>query len=234
MQEVDGPPDLIQEEAKAARYLLVTVEDNGVGISNEVKDKIFDPYFTTKELGKGTGLGLAVAYGIVKEYGGEIKLNTSPGAGSTFSVYLPLIKEAAAVEQVKPTPEIIRGNERILLVDDEPAIARIGQVMLERLGYKVTVLLSGQDALEKFKTESDSYDMVISDMAMPHLTGDQLAAELKKIRPDIPIVICTGFSERINKENAAAIGVKGFLMKPIVKQEMASMIRGVLDSDKPA
>jgi CheY-like chemotaxis protein len=125
-------------------------------------------------------------------------------------------------------------NERILLVDDEPAIARIGQVMLERLGYQVTVQLSGEDALEKFKTESDSYDMVISDMAMPHLTGDQLAVELKKIRPDIPIVICTGFSERINKENAAAIGVKGFLMKPIVKQEMASMIRGVLDSDKPA
>jgi PAS domain S-box-containing protein len=208
-------------------YALLSVTDNGTGMSDEIKSKIFDPYFTTKPKGKGTGLGLAVVYGIVKKSGGDIKIYTEVGFGTTFSVYLPLIKKTPDPKSSDFKIDIQTGHEHILLVDDEPAIARLVQLILERLGYTVTVRLNSIEALEAFKEKFEKFDLVISDMSMPHMTGDQLAREIKKISPDMPIIICTGFSERINK--AEDIGVSGFLMKPVVKSDMATMIRKVLD-----
>jgi nitrogen-specific signal transduction histidine kinase/CheY-like chemotaxis protein len=208
-------------------YALLSVTDNGTGMSDEIKSKIFDPYFTTKPKGKGTGLGLAVVYGIVKKSGGDIKIYTEVGFGTTFSVYLPLMKKTPDPKSSDFKIDIQTGHEHILLVDDEPAIARLVQLILERLGYTVTVRLNSIEALEAFKEKFEKFDLVISDMSMPHMTGDQLAREIKKISPDMPIIICTGFSERINK--AEDIGVSGFLMKPVVKSDMATMIRKVLD-----
>jgi CheY-like chemotaxis protein len=192
-------------------------------------DKIFEPYFTTKEKGKGTGLGLASVYGIIKEHRGEINVTSKIGYGTTFDVYLPLMDDPVDTELIENKETIPTGTERVLLVDDEEPIARLEKQMLQRLGYTVTSRLSSIDALETFKSSPNSFDLVISDMTMPTMTGDQLAKELLSIRHDIPVIICTGFSERINKENAESYGIKGFLMKPIVRSELAQIVRGVLD-----
>ncbi|MCF8067446.1 MAG: PAS domain S-box protein [Desulfobacterales bacterium] len=211
------------------KYTVLSVSDNGSGISEEIKSKIFEPYFTTKKKGKGTGLGLAVVYGIVKEIGGDTEVCSEAGSGTTFNIYLPLIKKTDDVEFRSLKPEIQAGYEHILLVDDEPSITRLVTLILERLGYTVTARVSSIEALEVFKKNPDKFAMIISDMSMPHMTGDQLAHKVRQIRPEMPIIICTGFSEQANKENAEEIGVNGFLMKPIVKSEMAKMIRKILD-----
>ncbi len=213
-------------------YALLSVTDNGTGIPDEIKSKIFDPYFTTKEKGKGTGLGLAVVYGIVKESGGDITVYSEVGFGTTFNVYLPLMEKSAPPKSGDLKPNIQTGDEHILLVDDEPSIVRLVQLMLERLGYTVTARESSVEALETFKENPNQFNMVLSDMSMPIMTGDQLTNELKKIRSDIPVVICTGFSERINQEQAVAAGINGFLMKPVTKSEMAKTVREVLDQAK--
>ena len=217
----------------SGKYLLFTVSDDGAGMTDKVKNKIFEPYFTTKEQGKGTGLGLAVVYGIVKEYGGEIEVETEIGSGTTFRVYLPLMSQSENKGAAEIKTEIKMGHEHILLVDDEAAVANLEQQILERLGYQITLRTSSLDAVEVFRSNPDAFDIVITDMTMPNMTGDQLAEEILSIKPDIPIVICTGFSERINEEQAEAIGVKGFLMKPVVKSDLASMVRKVLDDAKP-
>ncbi|MGD9733905.1 MAG: PAS domain S-box protein [Desulfamplus sp.] len=224
--------DLTNLSLSSGKYALLSISDNGIGISDTIRDKIFDPYFTTKEKGKGTGLGLSVVYGIVKEFGGDIKVDSTIGIGTAFNVYLPLIKKSADIPLDSKKVVIQTGNEHILLVDDEPSIARLVCQMFERLGYEVTTRVSSIEALEAFKENPHKFDIVVSDMSMPAMTGDQLAYEVKKIRPKIPFIICTGFSERINKENADAIGVDGFLMKPIIKSDMAQMIRKVLDKTK--
>ena len=210
----------------------MTVTDTGEGISPNLMDKIFEPYFTTKEQGKGTGLGLAVAYGIIKEHKGDIKVHSEIGIGTTFDIYLPLMKKADNIETYEQTKDNPKGNEHVLLVDDEEPIAQLERQMLERLGYKVTARINSKEALEAFKAKPNAFDLVITDMTMPNMTGDQLSKELKEIRPDIPVIICTGFSERISKENAEAVGVNGFLMKPIIKSDLAQMVREVLDEAK--
>ena len=211
----------------------MSVSDNGTGISQSTIHKIFEPYFTTKEKGKGTGLGLAIVYGIVKEHKGEIKVYSEVGKGTTFNVYLPLIKkpsEIAIVDNLITRAAI--GTESILLVDDEVSVAKLEGQMLSRLGYQVTVKTNSGDALNVFRSNPNSFDLVISDMTMPDMTGDQLSKKILSIKPDIPIIICTGFSARINKEQAELIGVKGFLMKPVIKFDMAQMVRNVLDESK--
>jgi len=214
------------------RYAVLSVSDTGCGIDPAIKDKIFEPYFTTREQRKGTGLGLAMVYGIVKEHNGDIKVNSEPGMGTTFDVYLPSMEMSPEALPVEGAEDDKTGNERILLVDDEESIVRLERMMLERLGYLVTSRLSSIEALEAFRAHPDGFDLVVTDMTMPNMTGDQLAGELVSIRPGIPIIICTGYSERINPEKAAAIGMKGFLMKPIVRSEMAGMVRKVLDQAK--
>ncbi|NWH05268.1 hybrid sensor histidine kinase/response regulator [Desulfobacter latus] len=210
-------------------YLMLTVSDDGTGMTKKLKNKIFEPYFTTKEEGKGTGLGLAVVYGIVKDYGGGIDVETEIGCGTTFRVYLPLIGESEDKENTETKTELETGHEHILLVDDEAAVIRLEQQMLERLGYQITSRTSSLDALNLFRSNPDDFDLIVSDMTMPNMTGDHLAKELLSIRPDIPIIICTGFSESINKKQAEAIGIKGLLMKPVVKSDMAKEIRRILD-----
>ena len=219
------PDNLLQ----LGRYVKLSVSDNGIGMTQDTMKKVFEPYFTTKEKGKGTGLGLAVVYGIVKEHKGEIKVYSEVRKGTTFSIYLPLVnktKKAVFAEQVS---EIETGTERILLVDDEISVVELEGQMLSRLGYRVTEQTTSLDALKMFKANSEIFDLVITDMTMPDMTGDKLAKEILSIKPDIPIIICTGFSERINKEQAEAIGVNGFLMKPVLKSEMAQVVRKVLD-----
>lgn len=210
-------------------YAVLSVSDTGHGISEDLIGKIFDPYFTTKEQGKGTGLGLAVVYGIVKEHKGKIKVYSETGKGTTFDIYLPLMEKFDGTEALMKTEGCQGGNERILLVDDEESVARLEAQMLTRLGYNVTFHVSSYKALGAFQNNPDAFDLIITDMTMPEMTGDQLAIEILLIKPDIPIIICTGFSERINKEQAENIGLKGFLMKPVVKSDMAKMVRKVLD-----
>jgi len=211
------------------RYARLSVSDTGCGIDPAIMGKIFEPYFTTKEQGKGTGLGLAVVYGIVKEHQGDIKVCSQVGKGSAFHVYLPLTDDSAEAASPERAGGFPTGHERILLVDDEKMIAELEGQMFTRLGYRVTTRLSSVDALEAFRANPQGYDLVITDMTMPNMTGEQLAKELIAIQPDIPIIICTGFSERLGREKAKAIGIKEILMKPITLLEMSRTVRRVLD-----
>jgi len=227
-----GPTDGTSEypiQLLAGEYACITVSDTGTGIDKTLIDKIFDPYFTTKELGKGTGLGLSVVYGIVKEHGGDIQVYSEVGKGTAFHVYLPLLKDANDMNFAAVTREYPTGRERILLVDDEEPIVRMEQIMLERLGYQVTARTSSPDALAAFKANPGHFDLVISDRGMPNMTGEQLARELILIKPGIPIIICTGFSDENDVNRAKAMGIKGFLMKPVATGDLATMVRKVLD-----
>jgi PAS domain S-box-containing protein len=210
------------------KYATLIISDTGCGIDPSIRDRIFDPYFTTKEQRKGTGLGLAVVLGIVKDYRGDIKINSEVGEGSVFAVYLPLMEKLSDNLPDINNLSFPTGSEHILLVDDEASIARLQKQILERLGYRVTARVSSMDALEAFKVNPVNYDLVITDMTMPNMTGDQLAREIISIKPGVPVIICTGFSEKIDPNRAAAMGIKGFLMKPVVRSELAEMVKRVL------
>ncbi len=213
-------------------YAKMSVTDTGIGIAPEVMDRIFEPYFTTKEKGKGTGLGLSVVYGIVKEHKGEITVKSETGKGTVFDVYLPLLDsfmEGPGDFTREGDAKAATGKEHILFVDDEKPIADLVKLMLERLGYHVTARVNSIEALQKFNASPEAFDLVITDMTMPNMTGDKLAGEILAVRPDMPIIICTGFSDRINEQTAEKIGVKGILMKPVVKSDMAEKVRNVLD-----
>jgi signal transduction histidine kinase/ActR/RegA family two-component response regulator len=217
---------------KVGPHLQLTVKDSGCGMDQGVLERIFEPYYTTKEQGKGTGLGLSVIHGIIKNYGGDISVSSQPGKGATFTVYLPIIDEVDIETEEVKAPSATHGNERILLIDDEEQIIDIEQQILERLGYKVTAKTDSEAALEEFASLPDHYDLVITDMTMPKMTGDQLARKLMNIKPDIPVILCTGFNETITEEKALAMGIDKFVMKPIVKDELASTIRAVLDNHR--
>jgi CheY-like chemotaxis protein len=210
-------------------YLRLTVSDTGSGMISEVMEHIFEPYFTTKEKGVGTGMGLSIVHGIVKNHKGGITVYSEPGKGSTFHVYLPIIREIKEQPEAWEKEAISTGHESILLVDDEPALAELEKQMLERFGYEVAVRMSGIDALEMFRSQPDRFDLVITDMTMPKMMGDRLAKELVEIRPDIPIIICTGYSERMSEEKAKRIGVKALIMKPFVIKDLVNTVRKVID-----
>jgi PAS domain S-box-containing protein len=210
-------------------YALLTVSDTGHGIAAEVLPRIFDPYFTTKPQGKGTGLGLSVVFGIVKEHGGDLRVHSEVGRGTVFKVYLPLLQSAAAAGPSAAAVVYPTGSERILLVDDEEPILRLEKQMLERLGYHVSTRTSSVDALAAFQVNPDAYDLVITDMAMPNMTGDQLARRMLAVRADIPVILCTGFSDKMTATKAKSLGIKGFLKKPLVRGDLAGTVRKVLD-----
>ena len=210
-------------------YVKLTVSDTGHGMDPKVMERIFDPYFTTKGLGEGTGLGLAVVYGIVTGYGGTVKVHSVPGEGSTFQVLLPRIEETEKAAEIEELDTVPAGNERVLLVDDEEDLVDTVREILKRLGYQVTAETSSIEALKRFRNQPDEFDLVITDQTMPKMTGADLAEKLIRIRPDIPIILCTGFSELISKEKAERMGVRGFVMKPVVTKEMAGTVRKVLD-----
>lgn len=213
---------------KPGIYVKLSVQDTGKGIPEEIIDKIFLPYFSTKEKGEGTGLGLSVVHGIVRSYGGTIHVDSKPGCGATFNVYIPAIKRAALIEK-RDEAALPTGSERILFVDDEPALVKLGQQILEMLGYQVTTCNGSLEALEVFNRSPDDVDLVISDMTMPKMTGDKLAVELLKMRPDLPIILCTGFSKKISKQKAAEIGIKKIVTKPFAASKMANIVKTVLD-----
>lgn len=210
-------------------YARLTVSDTGTGIEKDVLEKIFDPYFTTKAQNEGTGLGLSVVQGIVKSCRGDIHIYSEPGKGTEIHVYLP-VKEKKP-EPVAPGPTTLpTGTERILLVDDETAILRIEEQIIQRLGYRVTSMGGSREAFDAFSKRPGDFDLIITDMTMPHMTGMQLAQKVKSIRPDIPVVICTGFSDQISKETWQAAGIQGFVTKPVLKRQMARTIRDALDN----
>jgi len=216
-------------EVSPGPYLRLTVSDTGHGMTPEVMERIFEPYFTTKELGRGTGLGLSVVHGIVKSHGGAIICKSASGEGTTFDIYLPeLVLETKAPESTKEE-SLPRGTERILYIDDEPALANLAEKMLSKLGYDVTTLTSSLEALNIFKSRADKFDLVITDMTMPGMTGDTLAQKLMEIRPDIPVILCTGYSEHVSGEGAKKIGIRKFVMKPLEMKVLAKAIRKVLD-----
>jgi len=227
--KVDGDNLTSYGELKPGIYLRLTVSDTGKGMDTEVLQRIFNPYFTTKSPGAGTGIGLSVVHGIIKSYGGQTTVNSKLGEGSTFHVYLPRVHTSSVAPSNLSTKPVPNGTERILLVDDEAQIVRMAQQMLESLGYHVTVRTSSLDAFEVFCTQPDKFDLVITDQTMPNITGTELAQKLMGIRPDIPIILCTGFSEVITEEKAKAIGIRKYVMKPVVKREMAIAIRQILD-----
>ena len=229
--EIDSGSASAHLEIQQGFFIRLTIGDTGHGMTPEVMNRIYDPFFTTKEKGEGTGLGLSVVHGIVKNCGGAITVYSEPDKETTFNLYFPII-ESKVEEKPEKYTIIPTGTERILVVDDEKSIIDITQKNLATLGYTVDVRASSLAALELFKTMPDKFDLVITDMTMPQLTGDRLAQELIKIRPGIPVILCTGFSEKITKEKAETMGIKAFLMKPLLKEEMAHTIRRVLDEAK--
>ncbi len=213
-------------------HVLLSIADTGIGIDSIALGKIFDPYFTSKPKGKGTGLGLSVVHGIVKSHGGDISVSSCLGQGATFNIYIPAIKNEQESEYYHGSGVIKGGSERILLVDDEEIILQTEKEILGHLGYKVESINSSVAALEAVITNPDSYDLVISDMNMPNMTGDQLAQKILNVRSTLPIIICTGFSSKVTPETVKSIGVKALLMKPIIKSKLASTVRNVLDGVK--
>jgi two-component system cell cycle sensor histidine kinase/response regulator CckA len=216
-------------DLKPGPYLRLTVTDTGEGMSREIMERIFEPFFTTKERSEGTGMGLAVVHGIVSNHGGAITAYSEVGKGSTFNVFLPRIKGDIARESISPM-DVPTGKERILLVDDEGPVLRSEQSMLESLGYKVIAIAKSNEALKLFRVQPQEFDLIITDQTMPTMTGSELSRKILHIRSDIPIILCTGFSEAVNEDKARAEGIREFVMKPFTTKEMAETIRRVLEA----
>ena len=229
--EADGEMALRHPDLKPGPYVRLTVTDTGTGMRPEVMERAFDPFFTTKKPGEGSGMGLAVVHGIVRNHEGAITVYSEVGRGSTFSVYLPKIESGEKGERVTAGP-IPGGNERVLLVDDEEIQIRAVQPALERLGYRVTGKTDSREALEAFRAKPDGFDLVITDQIMPQMTGLMLAEEILRIRPDIPIILCTGFSESVNGERGKGVWIREFIMKPFSARDLGETIRRALEREK--
>ncbi len=228
--ELDVRDDLTAHNVLSpGMFLKLTVSDTGVGIAPEVMDRIFEPFFTTKKPGEGTGMGLSVVYGIVKGYSGAVTVDSEVEKGTQFHVYLPLLIEEETERKREETAHIAGGKERILFVDDEENLVQLGTDMLTSIGYEVTGRTSSLEALELFRNRPDSFDLVITDMTMPNMIGTDLAQELMRIRPAIPVILCTGFSELITPDRTKSLGIRDFIMKPIILNQIAASIRHVLD-----
>ena len=217
----------------SGNYIRLEVMDTGHGIDKKNMAKIFDPYFTTKDPGKGTGLGLAVVDGIIKKQNGFIQSFSEPGHGATFHVFWPIIEQNKDPEVfVKKKADTFMGTEKIMLVDDEADITRTLQIFLERRGYQTHVFNDGKSALQAFAKDPAQFDLIITDMAMPHMAGDKLSCEILKIRKRMPIILCTGYSEMISEDKARSMGICKYVQKPITGSDMCALIREVLDKKK--
>ncbi|MCP3876435.1 MAG: PAS domain S-box protein [Desulfobacteraceae bacterium] len=223
-ETVNNYPDL----TIADNYLKITLSDTGPGIPSKIINRIFDPYFTTKEFGKGSGMGLTVVQGIIKNHDGTITVDSQVGKGTAFTILFPVIDEAPEIIN-KTTDAIPHGTENILFVDDEKSITNMMQQVLEKFGYHVKTSLNPVEALDLFQSKPDSFDIVITDMTMPQMTGAKMAEKLKEIRSDIPIILCTGHSSLIDEDKAQQSGISGYVMKPVSMSKIAEEIRKVLD-----
>jgi PAS domain S-box-containing protein len=224
-------PNPVHPEMAPGSYACLTVADTGPGIPREILDRIFEPFFTTKEKGKGTGMGLSVVHGIVEAMNGAVQVSSEPGRGTEFRVYLPVVGKGAEKKDVLTHEALPGGSEKVLLVDDEEAIIIMERQILERLGYEVFPCSGSMEALDTFRARPDQFDLVITDMAMPKLSGDKLAVELMRIRPDIPVLVCTGFSETLTEDRIKSLGIRGLVLKPIIMKELALKIREVLGKE---
>jgi PAS domain S-box-containing protein len=228
--EESDPVIEARSDPGAGRYVLLAISDTGHGMDRETRDRVFDPFFTTKAAGEGTGLGLAVVHEIVGRHGGEIQVESEPGRGTRVRVLLPRIEDEPHREAL-PAEALPEGHERILIVDDEEEIAVLGKEMLEGLGYEVTVSTSSLEALETFRGDPAGFDLVVTDQTMPGLTGQELARRLLELRPGLPVILVTGFSERIVEEEVRALGVRELASKPLAFRDLGRTIRRVLDQE---
>ena len=230
LANADLPRRLATPQMRAGEYVLLTVKDTGTGMTPEVMSRIFDPFFTTKEVGMGSGMGLSVVHGIIKGHGGAVTVESRPGQGSMFSVYLPVTAEKPEGLRLKPCSTPREGEKRrVLLVDDEGIILSSVSKVLKIMGYEVTAAPSGPEALALFSERPDAFDLVITDHTMPQMTGVELAARITGIRPGIPVILCTGFSEAVNRERLRKTGISELLAKPADMQELQDAIERVLD-----
>jgi CheY-like chemotaxis protein/anti-sigma regulatory factor (Ser/Thr protein kinase) len=229
--QVDNGMILKYPDLKFGNYIKITVSDTGTGIPKDIMDSIFEPYFTTKDEGEGTGMGLAMVHGIVESYDGKIVVSSELGKGTVFTIFLPVTARKETYES-GVSENLPKGMERILLIDDELPIVKLIQRLLESLGYKVTTQTSSIEALELFKSKPKDFDLVITDMTMPGLTGDKLAQTMLEIRPKLPIILCTGYNKKLSVHPALVSPIKAVLNKPIVKIHLAQTVRKVLDKTK--
>ena len=227
--EVDSGFAELHPNLHEGTHVLLSVSDTGHGMDQETAASIFEPFFTTKEIGEGTGLGLSIVHGIVINHGGEISVYSEPGVGTTLKIYIPVV-DVDPVPIVQPVRVPVTGNERIMVVDDENSIAQLVQDILSNLGYAIVTHTDSAEALEEFSVHPDMYDLVVTDQTMPYMTGIQLAEELIRIRPDIPIIIMSGFSELLTSEKSKELGIRAFLTKPFLPYDLSSTIREVLDA----
>jgi len=214
-------------EIKPDDYVKITVKDNGCGMEKNIMDRIFEPYFTTKVIGEGTGLGLSVVHGIVERHNGYIKVHSEPGKGTVFYIFLPKIKTDFS-EQKEISKELPGGNEHIFIIDDEEHLIKVMKMFLNKLGYKATSAKNSREALEIFRKEPELFDLIITDKTMPFITGIELSKEIINIRPDIPIILCTGFEDISDNEFLKSSVIKKILIKPVVLSVLAEAIREVL------
>jgi len=224
--------DIAESDVSPGPFIELSIQDTGQGMDTKTMARIFEPYFTTKDTGKGTGLGLAVIHGIVKTLHGFIQVESELGKGSTFQVYIPALEEVAATSVEIEQKSIPMGTERILVVDDESSIVNLHKRVLELLGYTATATTSSKEALEKIRLNPDQFDLLITDQTMPELSGVELAEEVLKIKPNMPIILCTGYSSVITEEGALAIGIKKYARKPLDRPTLAKIVRQVLDDNE--
>ena len=230
-EDLDDHSIQFHHRLEPGRYVKLSVTDTGTGIPPEIMDRIFDPFFTTKGIGEGTGMGLSVVHGIVESCKGSISVYSEPNQGTVFHVYLPVVdvQTLKAMEQPVPPP---RGSETVLFVDDEAKVADAGKGILESLGYKVDVSTSSPEAYEKFRQDSERYDLIITDLTMPHMTGDELARKIKKLRPNIPIILITGLTPQTTPEQLRSARIDRIITKPLTTRDIAMAIRQVLEDGK--
>jgi CheY-like chemotaxis protein len=235
LRKTEVDPDALDHNLgiRPGPALALSVRDTGPGMDRFTLGRVFEPYFTTKDPTKGTGMGLAVVHGIVKACGGGIQVESEAGEGATFTIFFPVLDIEAEAAPAPPPEEIAGGTEHILLVDDEVQITEMERQMLERLGYTVTVRTSSVEALEAFRATPERFDLIITDQTMPNITGAVLTRQCRNIRPDVPVILCTGFSEALSSEEARFLGVNEYLMKPVVKRQMARAIRRALGKPDP-
>ena len=215
---------------KPGSYVRLTISDTGCGIEPAIIGRIFDPFFTTKKTGEGTGLGLAVVHSIVKNHQGHIQVKSEPGRGTSFDIYIPYMDAGLPIVADAPVSDLPNGGqERILFVDDEKPLVDLARRNLSAMGYDVTACSDSEETLEIFQSNPDSFDLIITDMTMPKISGSELSRQIKDLRPDQPIILCTGYSDYINPEKAAKMGIKEFILKPMSRKTLADAVRKALD-----
>lgn len=214
------------------RFVLLSVGDTGMGMSESVRKRIFEPYFTTKEVGKGTGMGLAVVHGIINQHNGHICVQSAENKGTTFNIFLPSSGNAMSKSDTVQYIDY-EGKESILIVDDEPMVGELVKETLSLHGYQTTLFTNSVEAAEHFDKHSTSYDLILTDYMMPELTGDKLSARIRDKNATVPIILATGFSNNITPEAALAMGISEFIMKPIIGEDLCKAVRNCLDEFKP-